>query len=310
MYNEINKKLEKLKESIKLKKSLKREIDILEEQLEKDKKKVHDLEKVLKKEKKDVDNLNKISVSNIIATVLNNKENKLEKEEQEYLMVKLKYDELLASINILKEDLVNKKNILRTLYNCEEEYNKVINEKIKLINIYGNYDIKEKISNLDKRINSIINESREIKEAYSVGSKLIIEVNYAKDELRSAKNWGIFDIAGGDMMSSIVKHNKIKKANNKFYNITELINDFNKELKDINLSNLSFSKTSMTLDLFFDNIFTDILVQNKINDALNSSEELKIKVERIMNELQRRYDRLEIELKEVKNELNLLIEEL
>lgn len=109
MYNEINKKLEKLNESIKLKKSLKREIDTLENQLEKDEKKLHDLEKILKKEKKDVDNLNKLSVSNIIATVLNNKENKLEKEEQEYLIVKLKYDELLASINILKEDLFNKK---------------------------------------------------------------------------------------------------------------------------------------------------------------------------------------------------------
>ena len=66
----------------------------------------------------------------------------------------------------------------------------------------------------------------------------------------------------------------------------------------------------MTLDLFFDNIFTDISVQNKINDALNSIGELKTKVERIINELQRRYDRLEVELKEVKNELNLLIEEL
>ena len=307
MYNEINKKLEKLKESIKLKKILKREIDTLEDQLEKDEKKLYDLEKVLKKEKKDVDNLNKLSVSNIIATVLNNKENKLEKEEQENLMVKLKYDELLASINILKEDLFNKKNRLRTLYNCEEEYNKAINEKIKLINVY---DIKEKISNLDKRINNIINESREVKEAYSAGSKLIIEVNHAKDELRSAKNWGILDIAGGDMMSSIVKHNKIKKANDRFYKITELISNFNKELKDINLSNLSFSRTSMTFDLFFDNIFTDISVQNKINDALNSIEELKTKVECIINELQRRYDRLEVELKEVKNELNLLIEEL
>ena len=66
----------------------------------------------------------------------------------------------------------------------------------------------------------------------------------------------------------------------------------------------------MTFDLFFDNIFTDISVQNKINDALNSIEELKTKVECIINELQRRYDRLEVELKEVKNELNLLIEEL
>ena len=51
-------------------------------------------------------------------------------------------------------------------------------------------------------------------------------------------------------------------------------------------------------------------MQNKINDALNSIEEVKIKVERVMNELQRRYDSLEIELKEKKKEFNLLIEAL
>lgn len=62
--------------------------------------------------------------------------------------------------------------------------------------------------------------------------------------------------------------------------------------------------------MFLDNIFTDISVQNKINDALNSIEEVKIKVERVMNELQRRYDSLEIELKEKKKEFNLLIEAL
>ncbi|WP_195468426.1 hypothetical protein [Clostridium sp. D43t1_170807_H7] len=310
MYNEINKKLEKLKEFIKLKKSLKEEVNILEDQLEKDEKKLYDLEKDLKKEKKDVDNLNKFSVSNIIATVLNNKENKLEKEEQEYLIVKSKYDELLANINILKKDLVIKRNKLKTLDNCEEEYNKVINEKIKLIKDYGSYDAKEKILNLDKRINNIINESRKIKEVYEVGKKLIREVSYAKDELKNAKNWGILDIVGGDMMSSIVKHNKIKKANDKFYKIKELISSFNKELGDIKLNNISFSTITVTLDLFLDNIFTDISVQNKINDALNSIEEVKIKVERVMNELQRRYDSLEIELKEKKKEFNLLIEAL
>ena len=310
MYNEINKKLEKLKEFIKLKISLKEEVNILEVQLEKDEKKLYDLEKDLKKEKKDVDNLNKFSVSNIIATVLNNKENKLEKEEQEYLIVKSKYDELLANINILKKDLVSKRNKLKTLDNCEEEYNKVINEKIKLIKDYGSYDAKEKILNLDKRINNIINESRKIKEVYEVGKKLIREVSYAKDELKNAKNWGILDIVGGDMMSSIVKHNKIKKANDKFYKIIELISSFNKELGDIKLNNISFSTITVTLDLFLDNIFTDISVQNKINDALNSIEEVKIKVERVMNELQRRYDSLEIELKEKKKEFNLLIEAL
>lgn len=308
MLEELNRKIEKVKNDVALKRILNEEALRLENKLKSDEEKLYNLEKQLIKEKNDVDKLSKLSISNIVATILNNKENKIEKEEQEYLMVKLKYDELLSSVNILKEELDKEKYRLNLLGNCEEEYNKLINEKINIIKKYGDKATREKLSNIDEKIDNIINENKEIEEAYSVGRRLLIEVNEAEEYLRSAKNWGIFDIAGGDIVSTIAKHNKINKANDKFEKIGYLISKFNKELGDINLNNVSFSTTTITLDLFFDNIFTDISVQNKINDSIDNMELLKIRVENIMRNLQERYDNLEKEHESLKKEYSLVIE--
>ncbi|MBX9135931.1 MULTISPECIES: hypothetical protein [unclassified Clostridium] len=310
MLEKLNRKIQKLKNDVTLKKILDEEILRLEEKVKLNEEKLYSLERQQIKEKRDVDKLNKISISNIIATLLNNKEDKLEKEEKEYLLAKLKYDELLSSINILKEDLANEKNRLISLGNCEEEYNELIKEKVNFIKTYGDKEVREKLSNIDNEIDDLIKESKEIEEAYSVGRRLLIEVNEAEEELRGAKNWGIFDIAGGDLISTIAKHNKINNANDKFEKIVHLISKFNKELGDINLNNVSFSAATMTLDLFFDNIFTDILVQNKINDLINNMESLKRRVESIMRNLQERYDNLEKKHESLNKEYSLVIEKL
>lgn len=310
MLEKLNRKIQKLKNDVTLKKILDEEILRLEEKVKLNEEKLYSLERHQIKEKRDVDKLNKISISNIIATLLNNKEDKLEKEEKEYLLAKLKYDELLSSINILKEDLANEKNRLISLGNCEEEYNELIKEKVNFIKTYGDKEVREKLSNIDNEIDDLIKESKEIEEAYSVGRRLLIEVNEAEEELRGAKNWGIFDSAGGDLISTIAKHNKINNANDKFEKIVHLISKFNKELGDINLNNVSFSAATMTLDLFFDNIFTDILVQNKINDLINNMESLKRRVESIMRNLQERYDNLEKKHESLNKEYSLVIEKL
>ena len=61
----------------------------------------------------------------------------------------------------------------------------------------------------------------------------------------------------------------------KFENIEKLINQFNKELEDIKINNLEFSNITFAMDIFFDNIFTDISVQRQINDSIEDIERLE-----------------------------------
>lgn len=310
MLQEINEKLEMLKDNIELQEKLQKEVSILENSLENKEIDLKILEEKLEKKKKSIDDLNKFSVINKIVAIFKNKEEVREKEEQEYLENKLKYDEIVLNIDILRNDLKSKEDKLNTLASCINDYNKVLEEKLIYIKKYCNKEINKKIQMLDEKIIDISNENKGIEEAYLVGGKLLDEVKSAEEELKSAKNWGKFDIIGGDAISSIAKHNRIRKVNYKFETIQKLLNDFNKELGDIKLNNISFSNITFVMDVFFDNIFTDISVQRKINESLNSIENLKSNIEHILSDLRRRNNELVKEIDEVRKRYLLFIEEI
>ena len=263
-------------------KILDKKLKSLSLQLEKDKSELYELEVNLKKEYKDVEKLKKLSFASILATVMSNKDEKLEKEQQEYIMVKIKYDEFSSKVELLKENIESIKSRLETLKYCENEYKALLNKKLELIKLYGDQDKKVKLSKREEEIEKMLLEKKEIEEAESAGKDLLRTANLAKDSLNSAKNWGIFDIAGGDMLSSIAKHNKINEAEAQFRRVSTLINRFNKELGDIQFEGLSFSTTTIAFDIFFDNIFTDFSVQNKINSSLDNIRNLIRRVEEVL----------------------------
>lgn len=285
MLKEINEKLIKLKEDIALKNVLEKKLETLNLQFDKDKKELNELEIKLKKEHKDVEKLEKLSFANIIATVMKNKSEKLEKEQQEYIMAKIKYDEFSSKLKLLKENIESVKSRLETLKYCENEYKVLLNKKLELIKLYGDEEKKSKLAMIESEIDENLLEKKEIEEAISVGKDLLIAANSAKNSLDSAKNWGIFDIAGGDMLSSIAKHNKINDAEVHFRRVSSLISRFNKELGDIKFEGLTFSSTTIAFDIFFDNIFTDFSVQSKINSSLDNVRRLICRVENILGTL-------------------------
>lgn len=309
MVSEINVKIKKLKADISLKNQLDNEIVALERNLKNEEVELNSLEKRLEKEKKDVDNLNKTSLSNFFATIFKNKDKKLEKEKEEYLNVQIKHEEVLSNINELKSELQNKKEMLYSIDKCEKEYEKIMDEKISILKNNGDYETKENIKRLDDKLNELIDKNNEIREAYGAGKRLLEAVASAKDELEGAKKWGNFDIIGGDAMSSIAKQSKIRKANIQFERVSQLMSEFNKELEDIKLSSLEFSNVTFALDVFFDNIFTDISVQRRIKEAIEDIENLENKIKNILYALQSKDEEVVRNLNSIKNEYISFIEE-
>lgn len=309
MVSEINVKIKKLKADISLKNQLDNEIVALERNLKNEEVELNSLEKRLEKEKKDVDNLNKTSLSNFFATIFKNKDKKLEKEKEEYLNVQIKHEEILSNINELKSELQNKKEMLYSIDKCEKEYEKIMDEKISILKNNGDYETKENIKRLDDKLNELIDKNNEIREAYGAGKRLLEAVASAKDELEGAKKWGNFDIIGGDAMSSIAKQSKIRKANIQFERVSQLMSEFNKELEDIKLSSLEFSNVTFALDVFFDNIFTDISVQRRIKEAIEDIENLENKIKNILYALQSKDEEVVRNLNSIKNEYISFIEE-
>ena len=132
---------------------------------------------------------------------------------------------------------------------------------------------------------------REMKEAMDAGERTLSSLRSAQEKLNSAGNWGLFDMFGGGLFSTMIKRSKMDDAQNLMEAAKTDLKRFQKELKDVNIpldlrmevgSFLSFA------DFFFDGFVADYLVQSKISDAKEQVSDAIIRVEQILSELKRR----------------------
>ncbi len=123
----------------------------------------------------------------------------------------------------------------------------------------------------EKVENKMIREDyiREIDEAVVAGNRAMQALDEADSCIRSARNWGIFDILGGGMLSSFIKHERLGKAQDLVQKAGNELQRFNRELSDIQLQNnvqIKCDGLTQAIDIFFDNVLVDVLVQSKIAD--------------------------------------------
>ena len=133
-------------------------------------------------------------------------------------------------------------------------------------------------------------EIREISEAIHAGERALDSLREAKNQLNSARNWGIYDMIGGGLISSMIKHSKIDNANQWMDQANRDLRRFAKELRDVDSEDLQIDTGSLVsmLDIFCDNFFSDILVQQKINDSRARIDVLADRIEAAVQALRQR----------------------
>ena len=136
-------------------------------------------------------------------------------------------------------------------------------------------------------------DTREVDEAIRAGERALDSLREAKAKLNSARNWGIYDILGGGVISSVVKHSKMNSANEWVAQANHDLKRFAKELRDVDEDGLYVQAGSLasTLDIFFDNVFSDFIVQNRINEARAEIDRMIGRIERTVWDLKNRYGR-------------------
>ena len=131
-------------------------------------------------------------------------------------------------------------------------------------------------------------EQREVREAVQAGEEALAGIQKAREKLGSAKNWGIFDMLGGGMISSMVKHSRMDDASEDMEEAKRKLAAFERELKDISISaDLSVEMGSFLrfVDTFMDNLFVDFMVQSRIDDAIAGLDDVSDRVRRILAQL-------------------------
>lgn len=130
---------------------------------------------------------------------------------------------------------------------------------------------------------------REIDEAMQAGREALGYLNDARECLSSAGNWGIVDMLGGGLLTTLIKRSKMKDADTLVQQARSALKRFQKELMDVeNIPDFRIETGDFLTfaDYFFDGIVADWLVQSKINDARRQVENAIVKVNYVMRQLQ------------------------
>ena len=132
------------------------------------------------------------------------------------------------------------------------------------------------------------NVEKERQEAILAGESALVSLKRAKAELNAARGWGIYDILGGGMISTMIKHGKVDKARRYVEDAKWELQRFSRELRDIPYyggTDLGIGDFAMFADIFFDGMLADFYVQTKINTARNQVDNAIRRVENILRQL-------------------------
>lgn len=131
---------------------------------------------------------------------------------------------------------------------------------------------------------------KEVKEAIAAGTRALGSLRNAQECLNSARSWGIVDMIGGGLFSTLVKHSKMDDAAECLEQARVDLKRFQRELRDVEVAvdlRMEIGSFLSFADVVFDGLVADYLVQTKINEARAQVEEAIDRVESLLVDLRR-----------------------
>ena len=262
------------------------DLQIQKEELEK---KSKDLEKSMNEEQEDVERLNKGSLTAFFYRVSGKLEEKLTKEEEEARAAAIKWEAAKASLQSVNEDIARYQSRLLELENCDTEYETALAEKMEAIKSSETPEA-EKILQLERNLTFFETQEKEIDEAISAGERALQIAREVLDELGGAQNWGIVDMAGGDLIADVIKYSHLNTAQSKINSLQLALRRFRTELSDVSKGisgdiRVEVGDFLYFADYFFDDLFTDWMVYGKIKNAKEKARQTRVQLENALENL-------------------------
>lgn len=271
--------------------------------------KVIELEKVMLHERKDVNRLEGRSLAAFVYYALGKKEEKLDAERRQYYAARVKYDAAARELEAIQLDIETTEEDLQDLANCETLYAQKMEEKRIAIEAAGSPHA-DKLLGKERTLNFLNSQERELEEAIAAGTTALRTVNDVVGNLKSAEDWGTFDMLGGGFLVDMAKHEKLDDAQQSIEQLQIDLQRFNKELADVSIrADVQVSMEAMLkfADYFFDNLFTDAAVLDRIRQAHAQVDRTRDQILGVLRQLQTKLEEVRHKQVNAKAELDELI---
>lgn len=311
MFEDFKSELINAKEKLWRKQKVENLVNQIKKALEKELERKIELENILQCEDKDVKKLESLSITSIFYSILGNKQQQLEKERQELLSARLKYDESCKTAIALERELAAYKDSLNSLIGADCEYETALKRKEQFI-LRSNDGNSQKLHQLMDNLAALEAQKKELKEAIRSGEAALIELGRVKNSLDSAEGWGAWDMMGGGLLATAAKHSHIDEAEEYVHHAKFALIRFQNELSDVDLEmniDINIGSFETFADYFFDGLISDWVVQSRIGESLESVNHVANNVNRIIDSLKETFLRVERDLLSIDENIKLLIEQ-
>ncbi|QIB69072.1 hypothetical protein Ami103574_06940 [Aminipila butyrica] len=262
-------------------------------------------------EQADVDQLEGRSLTAFFYAVVGKKDEKLDKEREEAYAARVKYDVALRELSAVEQDIQQSEAELNKLSGCEQQYEKLLKDKAESIKALG-HQAGIEIFQSEERMAYLTSQVKEIQEALQAGETALNITNSILSSLDGAEGWGTWDLFGGGLISDLAKHGHLDEAQKQVEYLQVQLRRFKTELTDVTVNadiQISIDGFLSFADYFFDGLFADWAVLDKINQSQTQVQNTKYQIERVVNRLNIMLHSTDKELENERIRLNDLIVE-
>jgi hypothetical protein len=281
----------KAKENLLWKRRVEERLAHADRSLEEQNARLQIFQKRLDEETVDVKTLTGLTVTSVIASVFGSKERRLQKERQEAAAAALKLEAARQVADALQLDRDLIADQLAGMEGAEVRYEAALIDKGALLREDGDAGLR--LADLAEQEAANAGRKRETQEALVAGQAAQRQLEQVVQELRGAQDWGTWDLWGGGMVATHLKHNRIDQARLFAVQAQATLNRFKRELGDLGknlVADIEIGSFSLFADYFFDGLIMDLAVQSKISSALGSAQLAECRVDTVVSMLLRDLD--------------------
>lgn len=232
-----------------------------------------ELRKAAIHEEDDVKRLEGMSLTGLFYSVLGSRDEQIYKERQEALAAQLKYDEAQQRVDAVERELERARGEWSSAGAPGESWESLLQQKEALIrqSPAGAPDLLR----FGEQEQQLQWQAKELNEAYRAGQGADAALAQVENALGSAQGWGTWDMLGGGMIATAMKHSRIDDARNHVHYAQQALAAFQRELKDvamvIQVDEIQIGGFATFADYFFDGLIADWVVQSRINQSMESA---------------------------------------
>ncbi|WP_254549864.1 hypothetical protein [Catellatospora tritici] len=221
----------------------------------------------------DVAKLESLSLTRIWVALRGSRDDALARERAEEQAAAYRVAEAKERLRVLADELAAARARLSSLRTAEADYAAVLAEKEQHLAATGDARAG-RLLELAERRGSLTAEIKELREAMAAAGRAADSLDHVALLLGKADDWSGYDtFLGGGAFSSAMKHERMDEAAAAATIADHHIAVLRTELADVRDLNLTLPELELEgftrfADVWFDNIFTDLAVRDRIKKAL------------------------------------------